>query len=95
MSDRPTISPPEDASGRVLDGGFWLVVAMAAMLVVLVLAVAAGGVLAPAGAGAGPGWTAPAAANAGGIDTPGASSGPPIDVATFSPPPQGWRRRSS
>ena len=32
MSDRPTTSPPEDETVRVLDGGFWLVVAMAAVL---------------------------------------------------------------
>jgi protein SCO1/2 len=83
VSDRPTLSPPEDESVRVLDGGFWLVVAMAAVLGVLVLAVVARGVLAPDGRGSGPGWTAPAEAGASGGATAAASSAPAVDVGAF------------
>jgi protein SCO1/2 len=83
VSDRPTTSKPDDESVRVLDGGFWLVVAMAAMLGVLVLAVLARAVLAPEGGGSQPGWTAPAAADTSGSPTSAASSAAPIDVASF------------
>ena len=83
MADRPTLSPPEDESVRVLDGGFWLVVAMAAVLGVLVLAIVARGVLAPDAGGSGPGWTAPAVAQASGGPTAGAGSSAAVDVAAF------------
>ena len=82
MAHRPTVSKPEDESVRVLDGGFWLVVAMAAALGVLVLAVLARGVLAPEG-GSQPGWTAPAVADASGSPTATAGSAAPVDVASF------------
>ncbi len=89
MSDRPTISPPEDTSVRVLDGGFWLVVAMAGVLLVLVVAMVARGVLSPEGGGAGPGWTAAAVAGAtAGSAAPGAATPAPVDVAGFLLPTQ-------
>ncbi len=71
MAHRPAISQPEDESARVLDGGFWLVVVMAAVCGILVLAVLARGVLTPGGRGSQPGWTAPS------------SSVAPVDVAAF------------
>lgn len=83
MADRPTISHPQDESVRVLDGGFWLVVAMAAVCGVLVLAVVARGVLSPEGGGSRPGWTAPGVAGASGSAAPVASSAAPVDVASF------------
>ena len=83
MSDRPTLSPPDDESVRVLDGGFWLVVAMAAVCGVLVLAVVARGVIAPGDGGAQPGWTAPALSDASGGTAATASATAPVDVATF------------
>lgn len=91
MSDRPTTSPPDNETVRVLDGGFWLVVAMAAVCGVLVLAMMGRAVLAPDG-GSQPGWTAPAEAGAAGTSvepgapgSPGESAGStePVDVASF------------
>jgi protein SCO1/2 len=91
VSDRPTTSPPENETVRVLDGGFWLVVGMAAILGVLVLAMLGRAVLLPDG-GSQPGWTAPAEAGAaGGPGTAGASGSPsaaassaaPVDVAAY------------
>lgn len=67
MARKPAISQPQDDAARVLDGGFWLVVAMAAVCGVLVLAMVARGVLAP-------GTASPATA------TPSAA---PVDVASF------------
>lgn len=67
MARRPAISQPQDEAARVLDGGFWLVVAMAAVCGVLVLAMVARGVLVPGAAS--PGTAQPSAA--------------PIDVASF------------
>jgi protein SCO1/2 len=86
VSDRPTISKPEDESVRVLDGGFWLVVAMTAMCGVLVLAVLARGLLAPEGGGSQPGWTAAGSASATSGATMSAAAGSsvaPVDVASF------------
>jgi protein SCO1/2 len=87
VSDRPPLSQPEDETVRVLDRGFWLVVAMAGVLGVLVLAALARGVLAPDGGGPQPGWTAPAAA-AGESATPAAGSttagsSMAVDVASY------------
>ncbi|HEY6014489.1 MAG TPA: SCO family protein, partial [Candidatus Limnocylindrales bacterium] len=94
MFDRPTGSNPEHDSARVLDGGFWLVVAMAAVCGVLVLAMLGRAVLAPDG-GAQPGWTAAAGVASGsgaptGPDggtgaspTGAAGSATPVDVAAF------------
>ncbi len=67
MAQRPAVSQPDDDAARVLDGGFWLVVAMAAACGVLVLATIARGVLAP-------GAASPQAA---------APSAPPLDAASF------------
>jgi protein SCO1 len=73
----PAISQPQDEADRVLDGGFWLVVGMAAVCGVLVLAMIARGVLAP---GPGAGGTSPGtAAQSGASGTAPA----PIDVAAF------------
>ena len=87
MAHRPALSQPEDEAVRVLDGGFWLVVAMAGVLGVLVVAVLARGFLAPDGGGSQPGWTAPAAA-AGERATPAAGSATAgsstaVDVASY------------
>lgn len=67
MARRPAISQPQDEAARVLDGGFWLVVAMAAVLGVLVLVMVARGILAPGAAS--PGTAEPSTI--------------PIDVASF------------
>ena len=84
MSDRPTISKPDNESVRVLDGGFWLVVAMAAICGVLVVAMLGRAVLAPDGGGSQPGWTAPGAGAAdGNPGAPASASTPPVDVAAF------------
>ena len=91
MSDRPTTSPPDNETVRVLDGGFWLVVGMAAICGVLVLAMLGRAVLVPGG-GSQPGWTAPAAADASaGASAAGNSpdaggtggSAAPVDVSAF------------
>ena len=75
MADRPTTSQPEDASVKVLDGGFWLVVAMAVVCGVLVLAAVARGALTPGG---------PSPATAGAAANPSASSSAtPIEIASF------------
>ncbi len=85
MSDRPTISKPEDETVRVLDGGFWLVVAMAAVCGVLVVAMLGRAVLSPDGGGSQPGWTAAAAAVAEGSTGAAPSVGPaaPVDITSF------------
>jgi protein SCO1/2 len=91
VSDRPTTSPPDNETIRVLDGGFRLVVAMAAMCGVLVLAMLGRAVLSSGGSSQ-PGWTAPAEAGAAGSPTgPGAAGSPdqpagstaPVDVAAY------------
>jgi protein SCO1/2 len=81
MTRRPEITAPEDDSVRVLDGGFRLVVVLA---LVLVAAMAGRLVLDSAGApGPGAGWTvAPGASGSPSPASP-ASSGRPVDVASF------------
>jgi protein SCO1/2 len=51
MAQRPTVSPHGGRSTSLLDAGFWLVVAMAAALVLLVVASALSGNLTPRAAG--------------------------------------------
>jgi len=73
VAQRPAVSPHGDDTTRILDSGFWLVVAMSAVLVVLVVASALAGALAPGTAGP--------------VASPSASASPspsgPIDVASF------------
>ena len=82
MADRPTLSQPEDDAVRVLDGGFWLVVVLAAVCGILVLAAIMRGALTPAapgsGGSSGSGATGSAAASA-----PASPSAAPVDVAAF------------
>lgn len=58
MAQRPAVTQPGDDTTRILDGGFWLVVVMAAGLGILVLASMAFGTLSPAPAGTTGGATA-------------------------------------
>ncbi len=84
MAHRPAISPPKDDAVRVLDGGFWLVVAMAAVCGVLVVAALARGVLAPGSPA--PAVGSPAGGAAAGGAAAGATAGAsamPVDVASF------------
>jgi protein SCO1/2 len=87
--DRPSTSPSDNDSVRVLDGGFWLVVAMAAMLAVLVLVAVVRGVVSPEGGGSGPGWTAPPVAEAGATASAPTSPAPSVDVAGYLYPTPG------
>ena len=73
MAQRPTVSPHGGPSTRLLDAGFWLVVVLAAALVLLVVASALSGNLTPRAA-------APAA-----IPSASASPSPPapVDLASY------------
>lgn len=73
MAQRPTASQHGEDTTRILDGGFWLVVAMSAVLGVLVLVSAALGTLTP-------GTTGP---KGGAAASPSASPSTPVDVASY------------
>jgi len=73
VAQRPATSHGEEDSTRILDGGFWLVVAMSAVLGVLVLASFAFGTLTPRTPGP-----------KGGVTTsPSPSASAPVDVASY------------
>ena len=76
MARRPATSPPQDDAVRILDGGFWLVVALAGVLMVAMVARL---VLAP-GAAPSPGAAESIAPSAPSASSAGAA---PIDVASF------------
>lgn len=75
MAQRPATSRREDDSTRILDGGFWLVVVMAAVLGVLVLASVVFGTLSPPTGGSKGGAAA--------STSPAPSPSAPIDVAAY------------